>query len=180
MTFVRGRVSARLESSLGRHPGSAVGLESRGRRAALSDTHRPRRFLRPWGALADARRSALLADAVSPPKIDAKATCNPWNDSRSSGLTSATAARSATRPSRSNSRPEADRPTAVVAAATFSPAPLPWAMPNSDVYGVNLFAGGGSGSAPARCARLRCAAAPTGKGQSLAGASLSNKNCFLV
>jgi len=134
MTFLRGRVSARLESSLGRHPGSAVGLESRGRRAALSDTHRPRRFLRPWGALADARRSALLADAVSPPKIDAKATCNPWNDSRSSGLTSATAARSATRPSRSNSRPEADRPTAVFAAATFSPAPLPWAMPNSDVY----------------------------------------------
>ena len=134
MTFLRGRVSARLESSLGRHPGAAVGLESRGRRAALSDTHRPRRFLRPWGALADARRSALLADAVSPPKIDAKATCNPWNDSRSSGLTSATAARSATRPSRSNSRPEADRPTAVFAAATFSPAPLPWAMPNSDVY----------------------------------------------
>lgn len=43
-----------------------------------------------------------------------------------------------------------------------------------------LAAGGGSGSAPARYARLRCAAAPTGEYQSLADASLSNKKHFLV
>src|SRR5207244_4831255 len=36
-------------------------------------------------------------------------------------------------------------------------------------------AGGGRGSAPSRCARLRCAAAPTGKQESLATASLSKK-----
>lgn len=45
---------------------------------------------------------------------------------------------------------------------------------------LRFAAGGGSGSAPARYARLRCAAAPTGEYQSLAGASLSNKKCFLV
>jgi hypothetical protein len=46
--------------------------------------------------------------------------------------------------------------------------------------GLMIAAGGGSGSAPARCARLRCAAAPTGEYQGLANASLSNKKHFLV
>ena len=46
--------------------------------------------------------------------------------------------------------------------------------------GRRFAAGGGSGSAPARCARLRCAAAPTGECQGLTEVSVSNKKHFLV